>query len=430
MITKEQIKNIPATCGVYFFREGKIPIYIGKAVNLRARVTSHYQNSLLDSKEKQIISKATGIDVVETLSEFEALIREAHFITEYKPIYNISLKDDKSYLYIKVTIKEDYPKIYAVRQEHEKGAMYFGPFESSRQTRYLLRFLRKIVPFCTQRKIGKLACFYSKIGLCHPCPNVIASIHNKKEQIELKKLYRKNIRRFVSILSGKANTVLKQLEMELSEAIAQEDYQKGIEVRNKIHFLKDLIYTRSFEEYQYVPLTSINDTRAEFSEFMTKNFPSSDPNLEDYRIECYDISNLFGKDATGSMVVFENGLSRKDEYRRFKLKHTNKSDFHMLEEVISRRFRKEGWRKPDLLLVDGGKPQLRKVRLVLDRLSVPVPLVGIAKKPDRLISGVDDFKPLAIGRHSSLFNLIREIRDESHRFAHKYHLLLRHKNMV
>lgn len=429
MITRAHLKTTPAACGVYFFLEGETILYIGKAVNLKARIASHIQNSLFDSKEKQIITRATSLKFEETLSEFEALIREASLIAQHKPQYNISLKDDKSYLYIKITIKDEFPKVYAVRREHTKKTIYFGPFESTHQTRYLLRFLRRITPFCTAQKISSRPCFYSKIGLCNPCPNMINSLEDEDERERLRKIYKKNINRFISILSGRSSDVLKQLEEELVQAINREDYKKGIELRNKIYFLKDLIYTRSFREEQHAAITTASDMTNQFKIFMKTHFELefSDSSENSYRIECYDISTLFGKDATGSMVVFEDGFSRKDQYRRFKIKKPIQSDIHMMEEVIRRRFKSTGWPTPDLVIIDGGRPQLRKVRAALKDADRDIPLIGIAKRPDRLILGRANFPAIAIERQSALFNLIREIRDESHRFARKYHLLLRHR---
>jgi excinuclease ABC subunit C len=171
---------------------------------------------------------------------------------------------------------------------------------------------------------------------------------------------------------------------------------------------------------------------ADFARFLQNNFDFEiSDNSRLYRIECYDISNLFGKQATGSMVVFEGGISAKDQYRRFKIKTVKKiSDFDMIEEVFRRRFLKKDWRLPDLIVVDGGTPQLRKVSLVLKEYGLQIPHIGIAKNPDRIIFPNNIRRPIKLQTPKPIFNLICEIRDEAHRFAKKYHLFLRSQKIM
>ena len=147
------------------------------------------------------------------------------------------------------------------------------------------------------------------------------------------------------------------------------------------------------------------------------------------RFECYDISVLSGRFAAGSMVVFIDGLATKDQYRRFRVIAPKKNaDIYMIEEIVNRRLKRTDWHKPDLIVIDGGIPQLRMVRNVLDKLSMNIPLIGLAKRPDRLVDG-QSFRPIPLKRGSLIFRLFQEMRDESHRFAKKYHLLMRRKYM-
>ncbi len=430
MITTSDISHIPSTTGVYFFYADKTPIYIGKAVNLKARLNSHIQNAKLDAKEHAIIEHADSVDFVQTLSDFDAIILEANLVRKHMPKYNIELKDDKSYLYIKISIKDTYPKLSLVRREDDGKSLYFGPFQSTRLTRSLLSHIRRIVPFCTQRKIGKAPCFYSKIGLCNPCPSIIERTGDELIRAELKSTYRRNIKMIIKILEGKSNILLTDLERELASATENEKYEEALQYRDKLLLLENLIYTRSFSRWDDVRITNNEELIDSIKVFMDRNFAISQVDLT-FRIECYDISNLFGKDATASMVVFENGGVEKKEYRRFKIKTVKGiSDFAMLQEVLTRRFKRAGWRKPNLLVIDGGPPQLRATKKVLEELKLSIPMISIAKHPDRLYKAADKIVPAVVDRNSLFFKVIQEIRDESHRFAKKYHLLLRNKKML
>lgn len=172
MITKNQINNLPNTIGLYFFKNNKVINYIGKSVNIKARVLSHLENAKLDNKERLIIDNSNKIETIVTESEFKALILEAKLIREFQPKYNSIWKDDKSPLYVKITNNDEFPKIVITRKPSDKS-LYFGPFSSVRMVEKIINDIRRIIPFCTQKKISKKACFYSKINLCDPCPNEI-----------------------------------------------------------------------------------------------------------------------------------------------------------------------------------------------------------------------------------------------------------------
>ena len=169
--------NLPSQSGVYLFYSGKEIIYIGKSVNIKARVASHLENAKINNKEAAIISHADRLEYLLTDSEFKALLLESRLIQQHQPKYNAVWKDDRSYLYIKIT-HELYPKVYAVRKENDGKAIYFGPFSSQRQVNLILREIRKVFPFCSQKKISARPCFHSKINLCSPCPNVIAGLND------------------------------------------------------------------------------------------------------------------------------------------------------------------------------------------------------------------------------------------------------------
>lgn len=425
-LTRQNINKIPALIGVYLFKNKRKVLYVGKAVNLKARLLSHLENAKVDRKEKLIIESSDTVEYFITDSDFKALILEAEFIKLYHPKYNVRWKDDKSYLYIKVGTRDDYPKIQIVRKEKDPKSVLFGPFPSVRSVQEILRQIRKIFPFCSQSKIGRQACFYSKIGLCYPCPNFIETLTDKKEKDQLKREYRGNIRNIVKILRGDLRSIEKKLQSELNHLVLEEKYEEAIKVRNRFFQFRKLINQQLFNTRDFADFNLSGESLKDLSQILQNYLPDL-PSLN--RIECYDISNLSQKEATGSMVVLSKGGADKSQYRKFKIKNaTIFSDFEMLEEVVKRRF-KNKWPDPDLIVVDGGKPQVRVMLKTLIDLNKEVYVIGIAKGPDRLVIGKQNLPTIRPNLNRPGFNLVRFIRDESHRFAHKYHLYLRTKNI-
>lgn len=417
MITKNQVNDLPSTIGLYLFKNGEIINYIGKSVNIRARVFSHLENAKLDNKERLIINNSKTVETITTESEFKALILEARLIKELQPKYNSIWKDDKSPLYIKITINEKYPKIFLIRRETNEHNLYFGPFSSTKIAGTIINDIRRIIPFCTQKRITKKACFYSKIGLCNPCPNQIKNTNEKKQ-------YKKNINQVISILDGNVKTIISDLNEQLNVLIKNGNYEQAIIVRNKIFRFDRLLHLKDDSSF------TLNNTENNLKEMLTilKKYFLQLTKLN--RIETYDISNLGLKQAVGSMVVMKNGQIDKKEYRRFKIKQVGlRSDLDRLKEIINRRL-KQSWPVPDLIIIDGGRPQIKAVIKIFKENQVNIPLFGIAKNPDRIIVGVDGFPNLFLKNDSKVLNIIRLLRDESHRFARKYHLFLRSKNFL
>lgn len=433
MITRKSLNQFPSKTGIYIFKQKKQPLYVGKSVNIKARLISHYENAQFGGKEKSIIDLSDKIDFILTDSEFKALLLESELIQKYRPKYNSRWKDNKSYLYIEIT-GEEYPKIFLARKteiDTNSKNLYYGPFSSVKTVESLLRSIRKIFPYCGQKKIGIAPCFYSKIGLCKPCPNDITHLRQNYSgqgglRIKLKKQYRKNIREIIKTLEGKTDSVVKDLTNKLKLLINEEKYEEALVLRNKLHSFSNLINNQGFysEEGQYNRSAEMLNN---LFELLKKYIDIS----KLHRIEAYDMSDLTQKDATGSMVVFIDGQSDKSQYRKFKIKSKfSVSDTKRFEEVITRRF-KNKWDEPDLIIVDGGRPQVMTVKTILAKLNKKIPIVGIAKNPDRLVILENHIlKTLRLSLNSLGFNLVRAIRDESHRFARKYHLELRGRKMV
>lgn len=418
MITTEQVKALPESIGLYLFKNKSGYLYIGKSLNIQERVRNHIERIQIDAKENAIYTNSEEIEYIICSSELHALVLESELIQKYLPPYNIIWKDNKSYLYIKIPMRDPYPRVQLVRREQDGKSLYFGPFSSSRDVRFLLRSIRKVVPFCMQKQPHKKPCFYSKIGLCDPCPG--------GEQTEdTKRLYRKQIRMVVRILKGDAEVILKTLRKQMDVASKNEKYEEAIAIRNRLLSLEQLIHLRSFEQFEYS--TAYDPENALHNLHLLLNGVLKTEEIALKRIECYDISNLMQQEATASMVVATDGILDKSQYRKFKIKQTGVSDFKMLTEAIIRRM-KNDWPRPDLLIVDGGTPQVVTIDKVLRSLGLTIPLIGIAKHPDRIVAYANgDTKTFRISSHNEGFKLIQQLRDESHRFAKKYHTHLRGK---
>jgi len=429
MITRQELKNFPSKTGVYVFKQNNLPVYIGKSVNIKARLTSHFENAAYGGKEESIIKFSDKIEYIITESEFKALLLESKLIQKYRPKYNSRWKDDKSYLYIEITTSDEFPKIFLSRKteiEKKSKNIYFGPFSSVKTAESLLKSIRRVFPYCSQKKITERSCFYSKIGLCKPCPNQINGLTDYELRIKLKREYKKNIKQIVKTLEGKTELVLKDLSASLNKLSKEKKYEEALILRNKVNDFNNLVNDRSFSHHE----DQFNRTEKmidDLKDLLSKYIDISDI----HRIEAYDMSDLSQKEATGSMVVFIDGQSDKSQYRKFKIKDLKSiSDTRRFEEVLVRRF-KNNWEKPDLIIVDGGRPQILTVKKVLFDLKINIPLISIAKNPDRLIILTKKkLITLRLPNNSLGFILIRLIRDESHRFARKYHLFLRDKKMI
>lgn len=443
--THDALLQVASTTGVYVYKQGDIPIYIGKAVNLKARLLSHEQNALQDAKESKIVSGADTIELIYTDSEFLALVLEARLISSIKPKYNVRWRDDKSHLYIKITMKDEYPKIFMTRRENDGKSRYFGPFDSMHSVESLLKHIRRIIPFCTQRTVHRGACFYHKIGLCNPCPNII-DYDAEPSKTQHKKQYLSQMRAIVRILEGKTELVFRSMRKEMQDLTKTEQYESAIKLRDALRQLELLIMLGSFVDGNIHSFNRSEQALVALQAILKPYYPNIDSL---HRIECYDNSTLSFQNSTASMVVFTDGMVDRKEYRRFKMKTQPNNDFDMMKEILERRNKNTRWEKPDLIVIDGGKPQVRAVMEVLNpNNQIPItkrkdkefvsgfldlgdcPVIGLAKNPDRIVVGVDGLPTLRPQRHNLGYRLLQHMRDEAHRFAKKYHTYLRNHNKM
>ncbi len=439
-----EVRNLPSTPGVYIYRDsaGEI-LYVGKAKNLKSRVSSYFRLNLDPrSKTYALVQKISSLKTINVSSELEALLLEAELIKKYLPPYNIVLKDDKSYIYIgikneKVMIgdkKVSLPVVQTLRKpDLLKIKTYFGPFPDGTTVKQLVRLFRKIFPFrdCSTSKFNKYMklgspCLYGHIHLC-PAPCLQAE--------DLVKIHKQNILAIKKILQGKTSGLLIGLEREMKKLANQKDYEKAAQIRD---VLQKFSYIRqSFRlpgEYIENPYL-LDDLASQSTESIKEMLPFLSKLPQ--RIECYDISNISGKDAVGSMVVAINGKINRSEYKRFKVKFKNTpDDFDMMFEVLSRRLShetgkgKRSWGVPDLIILDGGKGQVSAGYRALDDAGLNIPLVGLAKKFETIVHfDGKEFTETNFDKDLPGMKLIISLRDESHRFAQKYHHLLRDREI-
>jgi excinuclease ABC subunit C len=347
------------------------------------------------------------------------LLLEANLIKKYQPKYNIKLTDGKAYPLIRITIKDKYPKVLVARKSNDPHSLYFGPFPNATAMRLVLKTVRRIFPFQSVINHPNKPCFYYHLGLC-PCPGVL----NDKE-------YKKTIRHIIKFLSGQTKSVINDLEKERNVLSKNQQFEKAAEIQVKIDAI-NLVTSKFYLPFEYEKNPNLReDIRNKELELLKNELVSKGTVVKKLdRIECYDISNTAGKNATGSMVVFINGEKDPSFYRKFKIRGTYNdlpNDFAMMEEVIQRRLQHKEWESPDLIIVDGGKGQISSALKALELENLKIPVVGLAKQEEIIITS--DFKEIKLPKDSRHLLLVMRIRDEAHRFAITYHKKLRAKSI-
>lgn len=430
--------DAPGTCGVYQYYLGDKLLYVGKAVNLKARLSSHAQNAKLDAKEAAIVA---GDTIRYTLcdTEFKALMLESELIRTLRPPHNRAWKDDKTYLYIVIDLADPFPRPRFDRAHDLKTNprftkpdpkfKVFGPFPNGQIAQEVLSAIRRLIPFCMAKRVTSHPCFYSRIGLCGPCPSNIYKEPFFVKRQALKRQYRQQIRQVVKILEGKIDPVIKDLTTKMKGFSDSQDFESALNLRKDIERFKRFITTHSFTDRHFSYNNSTEKLlalREVLSPYLGET-PLS-------RIECYDASNSAMFDSVVSMTVMTDGLLDNGEYRRFKIKNPRAvSDFDRLDEAISRRLKNKTWAKPDLIVIDGGVPQLRRLQRIFDKQERPPLYLGLAKHPDRLIVPIlakasdRDFEIIRLSPDHPGLQLLEQLRDEAHRFANSYRKILERK---
>ncbi|MFP3974617.1 MAG: excinuclease ABC subunit UvrC [Dehalococcoidia bacterium] len=548
---QDKLKTLPAKPGVYLFLDAaKTVLYVGKASNLQNRVRSHFSPYGQTPKLQTLVSKTADIDFIITSSEQESFILENNLIKKYQPRYNVRLKDDKTYPYLKIALSDDWPNIQVTRRLIDDGSRYFGPFASASSLRRTMNLLNKLFPYRTCKGpitgTSTRPCLEYHLNRCAgPCIGAVS-----KEE------YRGIIDQVILFLEGKHERIIRQLKSKMAKASANLEFEKAASIRDQIqsiesimeqqkvvsnrkvnedviaiardsnvacaqvfsirggkllgkeHFIMEGIQDESpaeiiasFVEQFYgsganIPPQILLQVEADNPQLVESGLVSKSGHrvrlivprrgekkklvdmvaenasdlLEQFRIkwladsgkirlwrtaleelkealslprlpnriECYDISNIRGTSAVGSMVVFENGQPKRSHYRRFKIKSVSGiDDYAMMQEVIRRRLARastgegQSWGiVPDLVLIDGGRGHLNAVLEILRRDGAEaVPVASIAKEYEELfVPEVDE--PIRLPNNSQALYLVQRIRDEAHRFAITYHQNMRGKSAL
>jgi len=529
----DKLEQLPARPGVYLFRgaDGAI-LYVGKARVLRDRVRSYFQASRpAEFHKARMVEEVADLDLVVTDSEMEALALENNLIKRHKPPYNVRLRDDKNHPYLKLTLSEEYPRLYVVRRPSEDGNAYGGPYIPASLGRKTAGLVRKLfgIRSCKETLDGRRPrpCLQHQIKRClAPCVAEVCALDRYRRSCEDARLF----------LEGRTEEVVRRLRGQMEDAAAGERYEEAASLRDQVRALQRLeapqkITTTDIEERdllathvegdraavqvfcvrdgkvvaregflldrltepesvlastlqqfyasgRYVPrevlvtgeipdrelleawlagrrgtavsihvpqrgekrrLLDLVERNAQLAFALEWKHPRKqsqeilralrdvlDLEVEPQRIECFDISNIQGSDVVASMVVFEGGLPKKSDYRKFRVKGLvgAPDDFASMREVVGRRYKRlleEGKDLPDLVLIDGGKGQLGAAVEALDELGLgDQPVASLAKKEELLfVRGGSD--PIALPRSSPVLQLVQRVRDEAHRFAVGFH---------
>lgn len=532
---------LPDRPGVYLFRgEGGEVLYVGKAASLRDRVRSYFRGgSALTGKVQALVAAARDIEFIATDTEVEALILECNLIKEHRPRFNVRLRDDKNYPYLRVTVQEPWPRVLIARGRRNDGARYFGPYPHGQAVHETLRLLRRVFPHrtCSDARFRQhrdRPCLHYYVGRC---PGPCAGLCSPEE-------YAGSVRGLVQFLEGKDTEVLARLRREMEEAAAALAFERAAELRDRIQALEAVverqkIVSRRFGSYDAVGLAlggdsacahvflvrdgrlvgrdavALAETAGEepdevLAAFLKQYYgdgrpvppevvvpqrPAGAESLAAWlsgrrggrvaltvptrgekrqllemaaqnarlalaqeeaeaaarspevalrelaralglkalprRVECFDISNLQGREAVGSMVVFQDGEPARREYRKFRVRGVaGPDDYAMMREVLERRFARRDWPLPDLVLVDGGRGQLGVARRVLEEVGLKdIPAFALAKERE-LVFAADRPEPLVLPRRSAALRLLQRLRDEAHRFAVGYHRRIHHREAI
>jgi excinuclease ABC subunit C len=416
-----KIATAPQVPGVYIFKDrAGVVLYVGKAINLRKRL-QYYAKDRKDlyAKTALFLEKTERLNWIVVNSELESLLLEMNLIRSLKPKYNAASKDDKRPLLVHIS-NDRYPRVRTARIEIPGTGDYFGPFPSSQKLRIIMKRLRRIFPYCSCTTHRKTPCMYADLGLCDPSPAAITTAEDARQ-------YRKNITRLKLFLGGKISNVIAVLKKEMKGYSEKFEFEKAQKAKEQIQAIEELLVSsHSISEYLKDTLVrdhlrkAQNDNLAQFLGLSSVE-----------RIEGYDVANTAGTNPTASMVVFTNGIPDSSEYRKFKITMIKgANDPLMMYHTLTRRFNHPEWDKPNVILVDGGKTQVRAALKAIEESGLKIKVIGLAKRLEQIILPTKEgFSVQTPPLDSPFLTLLRAVRDEAHRFTTNYHKKLRQKEM-
>jgi excinuclease ABC subunit C len=430
----EKVKQFPTTPGVYLMKDdqGRV-LYVGKAKNLRNRAGHYFTKAAAeDVRTADLVKLIADIDFLEADTEVDALLLEARLIKDIQPRFNVDLKDDKSFPYLQIRMREDFPRVEFTRSPRRRGVKLYGPFTSAKSLRAALQVLQRIFKFRTCSL--DIAAEDPRWRWFRPC--ILHSIHQCTAPCNFrvtKEDYRRQIRALRLVLEGKKSKLLAELEQAMQEASAAQLFEKAARLRDEINALKNLGLRGDVDKdvqpevFQIEPKKGMIGLRKVLGLAQTPR-----------TIEGIDIAHLGGGETVASLVKFIDGLPFKPGYRRYRIKSVQGiDDFACIREVVTRRFRHLPGRGataeeeifPDILLIDGGKGQLSAALEAFRLLGrEPPSLLSLAKREEEVYRP-GEAEPLHLSRHAAALRLLQYVRDEAHRFAQHYHHILRRKKL-
>ncbi len=460
---QQKLKKLPSSSGIYFHKSktGEI-LYIGKAAVLKNRVRQYFQATRnTDIKTQALVAEVADVDWVETESEIDALFLESEMVKRYMPRYNVLLRDDKSEIFIRINMKDEFPHVSFTRNPADDKAEYFGPYYNGWTIKRALRYLRRIFPYYTRPlRSNARPDLDVHIGLS-PGPDV------SNEE------YKAALRQLIRYIKGDRQAIMREMEKQMKQAAKKQDFEQAAHLRNKLNDLKALKQRIMFGDKEFLDISKDAALRDLRDLLGLSKVP--------VRIEGYDISHMSGTSVVASMVVFTNGASDRVEYRKFKTYIERNDDFANMKEVITRRFTDKNlkaWDVPDLLVIDGGKGQLDAAlqalqgQALLQGLALQhMAVVGLAKREEQVVvklltpqgkdcvgasvsseivhggsnvtinrqklkelegymTATGNFILINLPHSTHIVKLLQRIRDESHRFAVSYHTILKRQKQT
>lgn len=438
----EKARALPKVPGVYLMKDAAgVVLYVGKALRLPDRVSSYFVPSAdLGPKKQPMLELIEDFDTVECEGEWEALLAENRLVKDIRPKFNAMLTDDKTFPYLAITMRDDFPRVFITRQpgaDELRGSKIFGPFTVAGALREAVHLLQRVFKFRTcsldiiegdpKNKLFR-PCLLYNIGRCTaPCAAKIA-----------KEPYREDIDRFVRFIDSKRSVMLREMREEMTAASTQLNFEKAATIRDQIRAIEKLDQ-RATRKDNWQPEAE------SFYLDPKKGLRSLQKALGmDQAIRCLeaiDIAHLQGGETVGSKVCFVDGRPLKNEYRRYRIKSVEakqggagrNDDYASIREVVSRRYREAGSGNelyPDVILIDGGLGQLHAALEAFQSLNIKPPMVISLAKKEELIYVQDRTEPIRLSRDHLGLRLCQAIRDEAHRFAQHYHHVLRRKKTL
>ena len=458
---RQKLNKLPAAPGVYFHKnkEGEI-IYVGKAAVLKNRVRQYFQKSRKDVKTEALVAEITDTDWIVVDTEMDALFLESEMIKRYMPKWNILLRDDKTVSYVRIDMKSEVPYVSFTRNPLDDKATYIGPFYGKSAVEKAVRMLRRVFPYYVKPYTGHKT-LDTDLGLT---PGIEIGKSTAQD-------YKRNLRKLIKYLEGGRDKLIVELEKNMKAEAEKGNYEQAAEARDQLQGLKALRQKIVFSDKEFLDISS-DQALNDLQKILNLSTPPR-------RIEGYDISHQSGTNTVGSMVVFINGASARNEYRKFKIRTSTNDDLKSMQEMISRRLKHKEWGFPDLIILDGGITQVNAILPLVEPYGIPVigrdksgnharnakvkliipeyfeqggfkmafsrdgslaPVVtGLTPSSSVVTSGSprvmpflnpSDLNSLELSPSSHIARLIARIDEEAHRFAITYHSLLKRKSML